>query len=236
VYYLKTIRFFFLCAFAVLAFQAHSQSSVLNTGTWHKLGIEKRGVYKITSEQFRKMGFSANTDPRKIRLFGNIGGMLPQANNEPRPEDLTENAIFIFGEADGSFDKGDYILFFAEGADRVQYDVQREIFSYESNLYSKKNFYFITVGDSEGKRISSEENPNGTFPVIEQYDDFAYHELENYNILSSGREWLGERFDIDTDRTFTFEISGIVENSSIKIVSDVVGQSYSTSSVDSVWC
>ncbi len=180
------------------------------------------------------MGFDGTSDPRKIKVFGNIGGMLPQANETSRPIDVVENAIYVFGENDGTFDKGDYILFFAEGADRVVYDVQREIFAYESNLYSQQNFCFITVGDNHGKRISIRPNPDGSFPVLRQYDDYIYHELDEHNILSSGREWFGERFD-NADRTFTFEISGIIPNSPIKIVSDVMGQSFGMSSINLSW-
>ncbi len=181
------------------------------------------------------MGFDATSDPRKIKVFGNVGGMLPQANETSRPIDLVENAIYISGENDGSFDKGDYILFYAEGADRVVYDVRREIFAYESNLYSQKNFCFITVGDTDGKRISNRPNSDGSFPVIRQYDDYIYHELDDHNILSSGREWFGERFGINPDRTFTFDISDIMPSSTIKIVSDVVSQSFGTSSINLSW-
>ncbi|HET6540022.1 MAG TPA: type IX secretion system sortase PorU, partial [Chryseolinea sp.] len=188
-----------------------------------------------TYDDFKKMGFDTRIDPRRIQVFGNAGGMLPQTISVSRPVDLTQNAIFVSGESDGSFDKGDYILFFAEGPDRIQYHVQREIFAYESNLYSEKNFYFVTVGDDEGKRVVSKPNIEGNFPVVQHYDDFVYHEVDEYNVLSSGREWFGERFDISFERTFNIDLSGVLENSPIKVVSDVMGQSYGTSSFNLFW-
>ncbi|HET6544160.1 MAG TPA: hypothetical protein VFG46_26920, partial [Chryseolinea sp.] len=151
--------------------QVFGQSSALQSGSWYKVAVEKRGVYKITYDDFKKMGFDTGIDPRRIQVFGNTGGMLPQTVSVSRPVDLTQNAIFVSGESDGSFDKGDYILFFAEGPDRIQYQVQREIFAYETNLYSKKNFYFVTVGDNEGKRVISKPNLEGNFPLVQQYDD-----------------------------------------------------------------
>jgi hypothetical protein len=214
---------------------ALGQSSVLQSGNWYQISVEKRGVYKITWDQFKKMGFDSDVDPRKIRLFGNVGGMLPQSNNVSRPVDLIENGIFISGETDGSFDKGDYILFFAEGPDHVHYDLKRQIFAYENNLYSDKNFYFITVGPDDGKRVGTLATIAGSFPLVETFDDYAYHELEERNILSSGREWFGERFDVDTDQTFSEPMSDIVANSSIKIVSDVMGQSFTSSSFKLFW-
>ena len=97
-----------------------AQSSVLQSGPWYKVAVEKRGIYKINYDQFKKMGFDPGSDPRKIRIYGNAGGMLPQRNSEARPDDLSENSIFVSGEDDGVFDKDDYILFFAEGPDNVQ--------------------------------------------------------------------------------------------------------------------
>ncbi len=133
---------------------AHGQSSsVLSSGSWYAVAVQDRGVYKITHDDFKKMGFSSPINPHKIKVFGNVGGMLPQAINEPRPIDLTENAIFVAGAADGTFDRADYVLFFAEGADRIQFDIKRQVFAYEKNVYSDKNYYFITVADDDGLRI-----------------------------------------------------------------------------------
>lgn len=234
-YFFATIRFLLLGLSVSLLFQARGQSSVLQSGNWYEVAVRERGVYKITYDQFKNMGFDTRVDPRKIKIFGNVGGMLPQANDISRPIDLTQNAIYVFGEHDGSFDKGDYILFFAEGPDRVQYDVQREIFAYEKNLYDDKNFYFITVGDDNGNRITVNPSLIGNFPIVQQYDDYVYHEIDEYNVLKSGREWFGERFDINAQHTFSLDISGVIENSPIKVVSDVMGQSYGTSSVNLFW-
>ncbi|MDH4088887.1 MAG: type IX secretion system sortase PorU [Cyclobacteriaceae bacterium] len=229
----STIRLVFVGFLAVQISICDAQSSVLESGTWYKLGIEKQGVYKITYDQFKKMGFDPSaTDPRKIKIYGNEGGMLPQPNSTSRPVDLFENSILISGEGDGSFDKNDFILFYAKGPDRVQFDLQRNIFSYEHNLYSEKNFYFITLSADNGKRVLTSESIEGNFPVIEQFEDYVYHESDEYNELHSGREWFGERYDLVTDYAYQFDVSGVVPNSTVKLVSDVMAQSFNESSFD----
>lgn len=225
---MRLYKIIILSLFLALAWaHSHGQSSVLSSGRWYKVAIEKNGVYKITYDQLRKMGFDlASTDPRNIRIYGMAGGMLPQPNSTPRPDDLVEHAIMVAGEGDGVFHKQDYILFYAQGADRISYDLSRSVMAYESNLYSEKNFYFITVSGSPGKRIASSENIAGSFPVIQHYQDFVYHETDDHSELKSGREWFGERFDFTTEHSFDFDISGIVENSTIVFVSDVMAQSF----------
>ncbi len=208
-----------------------AQSSVLKSGNWYKLGVETRGVYKITFDQFKQMGFNpGSTDPVKIRIYGNEGGMLPQANNAARPIDLREIAILIPGDTDGSFDKDDYILFFAEGPDKVRYDVGKNIFSYQSNLYSEKNYYYITVSEDAGKRLPTVENISGNYTQVASFEDYVYHEADEHNELKSGREWFGERYDATSTYAYNFDIGGIIDNSTLTLVSDVMAQSFNGSS------
>lgn len=211
---------------------AFGQSSVLRSGEWHRFAIEKRGVYKISYDLLATSGINpAGIDPRKIRLFGNEGGMLPQPNNADRPADLTELAIFVNGEGDGAFNKEDYILFYGEGPDRTEYDASHDIFFYEHNLYSTKNFFFLTIGPDDGKRIPEQQSlPSGNHPLIQEFDDYLYHEVDEHNELQSGRAWFGEKFDITTSLRLPWDAEGVKENTVIKVVSDVMAQSGTGSS------
>lgn len=216
--------------FAILScgwFSLHGQSSVLATGDWYKVAVEKNGVYRISYDLLAKMGVApTNINPQHIRIFGREGGMLPQDNGVERPGDLLEMAIAVIGESDGKFDKGDYILFYAEGPDQFDYDLTRDIFRYENNLYSDQNYYFLTIGPDDGKRLQISENIPGNYPLIDSFNDLAYYEKDEYNIERSGREWFGEKFNPVDSHVITFNIPGITRGSSVKIVSDVMGQSY----------
>jgi len=171
------------------------------------------------------------TDPRMIKIYGNAGGMLPQANSASRPSDLTELATYLSDANDGVFNNEDYILFYAQGADQNYFDAKRKTFFYEKNLYDDNNYYFLTVSSSsQGKRMSSNDNVGTGLPIVQDFDDFVYHEVDSHNELQSGREWFGEDFYLNPDQTFKFDISGISDNSAIKVISNVMAQSYIGSS------
>jgi Peptidase family C25 len=213
-----------------IAMPARAQS-VLATGKWYKVAVQKDGVYKISYKTFRKMGFDVSkTDPRKIKIYGNEGGMLPQPNQAQRPEDLVENAILVTGEADGKFNSNDFILFYAQGADKYSFKQSKGIIAYEKNLYADKNYYFITVSETNGKRVTTDAAVPGNLPAVNSYENFYYHELDEYSELKSGREWFGERFDLTPELTLDADIENVVSGSTIKLVSGVMAKAFLPSS------
>jgi len=213
--------------------QAQALEPPLQTGHWAKFSVTENGVYRIDYSLLKSAGFDVDKlDPRKLGLFGNGSGMLPQANNSSKITGSSEISILIAGEADGIFNAGDYILFYAQGPDEYSYDVKRGIFRYENNLYEDKNYYYIGELNMPGprKRMIDNENLVGSHPKISTFNDFVFHEEEKYNELKSGRKWFGEQFDLSTSLSIKFDLPGIADNSTIKIVSGVMSQNFNPAS------
>lgn len=225
----------YFCLLVMLVFHASVKSQVIQSplaeGFWVKFSVERNGIYKIDFNQLKSAGFDVDElDPRNISLFGNGTGMLPQPNSIARSNSLSEVAIKVRGEEDGVFNQSDYILFYGEGPDHFYYDTQKELFYYENNLYTEKNYYFMRVSPDRGLRISDTENIFGSFPSVTSFDDLIFHESESYNELKSGRKWFGEQFDSNPTLSLKFDVSGIVSASQLKIVSSVMAQSFSPAS------
>jgi hypothetical protein len=211
----------------------HGQSpSILSSGNWYKLSVQADGVYKIDYSLLRKIGINPDAiDPKKIQMHAGMNGMLPQSNSAPRIYDLKQLSIYVRGADDGRFNTDDYILFFGQGPDIYQVPAGKTVFQYQNNIYTDKNYYFLTIGAADGLRTGLTANIPGTFPTVAEYDDIGYFETESYNDLHSGRDWFGEEFDTKTEYTIRFDMPGIVANSSVMLVSNVMGQSYGPSSV-----
>ncbi len=202
----------------------YASSSVLAQGDWFKIGVTKSGVYKINVAFLASLGLNpANINARNLAIFGNGGGMLPQANNIARPDDLIENAIYVEGEADNRFDGSDYILFYAQGPDTWAYDSGQSTFTHQKNIYSDTAFYFVTVKSSAGLRIQSQAPAPSAQATLTEYDERAFHEQELFNLLKSGRQWYGEVFDIgQSERTIPFEATGLIPNSKVRLTTNVM--------------
>ncbi|MEQ9165402.1 MAG: type IX secretion system sortase PorU [Fulvivirga sp.] len=208
-----------------------SQSSVFESGQWFKMRIDERGVYKLTYDYLKSAGLNVdNIDPHTLKVYGLTGGPLAQSLAETRYNDPQQLAIWVEGEADGKFNPGDYILFYAEDGDSYSFDGSE--LTYNHNPYADENYYYITSSGANGLRIQSQENLGNDFPAINSYDDFKYHEIEKYNLLASGREWYSDRFDLTTNMDYDFNFGTLAANSSIKVTANLMAQSFQPSSFD----
>ncbi len=194
-------------------------TSVLSKGEWYKLRVEHTGIHKITFENIQELGVDvASIDPDGIRLFGNGNGMVPELNSLPRPDDLSQYAIYIEGAEDGSFDEDDYILFFAEASLKWIYNPFKQVFEHETNIYDDFTYYFLNIGADVGKRIENFDGgtiePNVT---TDQYNDFFLHEYDMRSLTKSGKLWVGEEFNEILERDFIFDFPGLINDSEFEM-------------------
>lgn len=214
------------------ALPAYASHSVLASGNWYKIGVQASGICRITASDLTAMGLNpASIDPRNLRVYGNGGGMLPENNSAPRRDDLTEIAIEVVGEADGSFDAGDYIRFYAKGPLEWRYSAANKRFEHVANLYTDMACYFITADMGRGKRIPV--RAGATAPatdVVNQFDDYAVHEKDEVNLIKSGRQWFGDFFDVQASYTFKFSFPGLVAGSDVKLRSRAAARATEKSS------
>jgi hypothetical protein len=206
-------------------------SSVLASGQWSKISVNSTGMYKIDYNFLKSTGINPDLiDPRNLSIYGNGGGMLPQPNASARADDLLENSILVIGEADGKFDVGDYILFYAQGPDTWAYNAVEGIFNHSKNIYSDNSYYFITIGSSLGLRVQAQADLGSAAQTVTYFDDYVFYENDLTNLLNSGREWYGESFDQTTSNSFSFNTSGIISGSNMRVTSSVISRSMSTTS------
>jgi len=173
-------------------------NSVLQSGSgvWIKIAVTQDGVHKIhrdfLEERLAPLGVNINTlNPNHINIYGNGDGRLPELNSVPRTDDLAKNAIQIIGGADGSFDIGDYILFYAWGSNRTS--TSGGELTQDRNTYSNISCYFINVNTAEVP-LRVAPIPNSNDPVthsLSSYSFFQKYETESTSLVKGGKRFYG---------------------------------------------
>ncbi|MDX1479386.1 MAG: C25 family cysteine peptidase, partial [Saprospiraceae bacterium] len=234
----RTIRgisiFSLLCA---LSWPANSQlqfpaESVLASGTWHRIAVAEAGVYKIDHAFITgQLGLSpASVDARQIRIYGNRGGALPQKIDSNLTTDLQEIHAWRSGLDDGTFNQGDFILFYAEGPDRWYLNDNDRYFMVR-NIYDQRNHYFIRIGGGNAATIATEPSLPQADLEVSTSDERVRREIDRVNLLGkfqppgSGKRWFGDEFSATREKTYTLEVPDVVTGSEVRLEVDFAGRS-----------
>lgn len=213
-------------------------TSVLAAGDIYKISVDKTGLFKIDKAFLEnKLGINlSNVNPKKIKIYGNRGGRVPEANNAKRTDDLEQLHIFVSGENDGRFDNNDFALFYAEGPDLWSYNQITDRYRFDKNIYDNFNYYFIKIDGEDGLRVT--KSPVVTSDPQSIYEDFDFLqrlEEDKTNLLGSytaaegtGKDWYGDIFNSSQrERNYSskFDFSGFINTQPIEAEMVFAGRS-----------
>ena len=198
-----------------------TSNSVLSSGNWYKFSVDTTGVFKINRSFLSSLGINTSSvNPKKIKIYGNGGQMLPFLNSDFRYDDLQENAIYVSGEEDNSFDGDDFVLFYAKGPNTWNLNTLNSEVKHQKNIFSDVSYYFINVDGVDGKRIN-DESPIIDPPVsqITTFNDYTFYEYDKENLMGIGQQWFGEKFNIENTQTFIipFEKCSASEDINVRV-------------------
>ena len=147
----------FVRAAGAVESERYAGQSVLSSGKWVKMRITDTGVYKLTYDELRSLGFS---DPSAVSVFGYGGASLPEDFRADYIDDLPATAIY----------RGDnYILFYAQGSVDWRYDDESGCFEHTNNPYSSYGYYFLS--DTSGKEMEILSSVQGASLQIDLYGE-----------------------------------------------------------------
>lgn len=96
-------------------------------------------------------------------------------------------------------------------------------------------FFFLSEVSGTVRTPEQQQSPAGTTTATTQsYDALYFHALENENILNSGNQWLGEKFNstIAMSRNFEVEIPNLITGEEALFHTQVAGRSNSSQAFD----
>lgn len=181
----------------------YAAQSVLASGKWVKIRVEKEGIYQLTHSQLSSMGFS---DPNKVKLYGYGGKMLPEIftfrGDNALIDDLQEVPLF---RRDGA------LLFFSEGVISWKWNTSRWV--HTNNPYSSYAYYFLTEGENP---LPFPQLPQvaPTREIVSSVLSRALYEKDSYSWFHGGREFVDSyNFAQGNKKTFSLSLPNIAPKS-----------------------
>lgn len=198
------------------------EQSILSSGNWVRISIAQTGIHKIPYSKLIEWGF---TSPEAVSIFGNGGHMLPLPLNENRYESLNE--IHTWHE-------NEMILFYALGTIQWDYNEATELFEHSTNDYTDESYYFLSDTHGDQLTIQSINSLEEYNTETNEFDSYQFHELNDHNLIKSGRDFYGEHFNKNKEKeTFNFTIPNLVKSSPVILKIEVAGRSNIDSAINS---
>lgn len=225
-----------VCCIQVLGQRTYTPHSVLASGSWYRLAVPQQGIYKIDVAQLNAIGINTSSlAASAVRIYGNGGQMLPEANSAPRYDDLREVALAVADGGDGQLNGSDYLLFYAPGPHGWQYQAATRSFSHSYNVYSDTSWYFLTILPN-GRRIPLDMNEPPATADVTAFDYHAFYEKDSLNFLNTGKQWYGHVFGNTAGtpavRSYAFTLPAVQPGASVQVQARVAARSGGTSRFD----
>ena len=216
----KKLLYILVAILPMAAFAAHpwASQSVMSSGKFIKVRIAETGVYKLTYTELASMGLT----PENVRVLGYGGAMLSQDFSQPIIDDLPSIPFYMNKGADGVFNAGDYILFYAQGS--FSWSYQSGHFVHTRNPYSDFGYYFLS--DNAGTQLLIDE-ADALAPatyVASSYQAMAIHDVDKLNVVNpsgksgGGRHFYGEELNATSPNlVVTLPFSHVLSGSSLDV-------------------
>lgn len=185
---------------AVLESIEWKQESVLNNGKWLKISAAGRGIYKIPYSVLQSWGFSS---PARVKVYGAGGMILPEDPGMIPYDDIPEITVW-HGKNKGT----DCIFFYAHGTVEWRKNQSGEYLERHLNNYTDISYFFLSedAGTPSNIEVLNEAEAQPTHS-IGSFNEVLLKEDDQYNLLSSGRQWFGDRFTNGTVRSYSFPLT-----------------------------
>lgn len=170
---------------AAFGLSQYATQSKLATGKWVKISIPETGMYEITYDELRAMGFN---NPSQVRLYGNGGYAINEKLDGSAIDDLQPVRVMRYGNK---------LCFYGKGSVQLSLtgNIASQRFTRKFNPYSSEGCYFLTE-ESTAETTVPTADPMSVTNYVNTPRSLScfYHEKELVTVSRTGRDLLGEDF------------------------------------------
>ena len=168
----------------VFAQNRADESSPLSSGRWVKISVDKSGLYTLSYDKLRQMGFS---NPEAVGVYGHGGRLLS--------EDLQKASSVAGLPQVPLLRHNNAIYFYGEGTTHWYYDTAQKCYRHVTNHYTRLGYYLLSDAATPGPLLMEERKPTASqaAPALTStYDALVLHERDIFSPKQSGRMLFGE--------------------------------------------
>lgn len=190
-----------LCA-QMMAGSADNLKSQLATGRWVKISVAADGVYELTDEELREMGFN---NPSNVQIYGQGGHAISEYLDGLAIDDLQQVSAARYNGK---------LCFYGQGPTAVKLSdptTTTPHYTHTNNPYSNVGCYFLT--ENSAPKAITVQDFTGSRGSVNRPTSLGYflHEQDKFNVGYSGKIFLGETIGSDGFKV-NYNLPGIADS------------------------
>ncbi|MCB0793500.1 MAG: type IX secretion system sortase PorU [Flavobacteriales bacterium] len=214
--------------------KSYPSTSRLSSGEWYRVQVLQDGVHAIPFEVLNGLGLAGPVPSDQVNVYGGHYGMLPFLNDIARPTDLPLNATIMEDGGDGEFGPGDRILFYASGPHAWDLNTGAGRFTHTKHVFTDTASYFVGIGVDPAQRVQQlSEVTDPATRTSTSFDDRQFIERDLSNLLKSGREFMGETYDLTTTYNYNFSTPYLRSQDPVTLEVDVFSRTFGLNNASS---
>ena len=179
---------------------SYATSSVLHSGRWVKISVEKSGMHLITDSQLGAWGFS---DPSKVKVYGYGGRRIPdQLTTANYIDDLPRVATERTRRG---------LVFYALGPETPSYNSDGTV-TWSLNPYTSVGYYYLSDIEAPEMEIPVEGRPQASSNPVTTFIESIHYENDLVSPGSTGHLLVGEDLRLTPTRRFSLSLPGRVSS------------------------
>ena len=162
-----------------------AENSRLTSGHWVRVSVDRTGIYEISYDRLRELGFS---NPEKVGVFGCGGRMLGYNFTDGRGVRLMEDDLTGVSVAHGD----GKLVFYGVGTENISFGKDR-FQAAPMNIYTDKGHYMLGECEDIVSMMPMNYNPQLVTADMPIGLGYHYHELDlHQNNDHTGQMFYGE--------------------------------------------
>lgn len=180
-----------------------ASATPLASGYWVKISVSGSGIYEISYDRLRRMGFA---DPSKVTVYG-TGGTMHNINFlDDKGNRLVEDGV----QPVASLHSNEKLVFYAQGDANIKALYQDQVTYFtrsDKNVYSDETYYMLTDSQPVKSADKAAKADLQNVADINYGHSYFYHEKDSIqNLFQSGGLWFGESLLPSAEKpTFRFK-------------------------------
>jgi len=177
-------------------------------------GQASSGLYMLSGREVLDLGILSELSRNEsLEIRCRLDGTLSPQNSANEPMGSDFSIPYYIVDSDSIVDDATEFWFYVPPSYTLNYDAASGASFYAANPFSDQKYFLVSGGNTSYQGVAAEVVPEQDSSRALNARATWVYDTAMYNLVGTGRRWMGEMFDFTTTRVYDFRERTALSNS-----------------------